>query len=157
MENSGGWKTYRKFGEKPLPKNVFGPPTYDTFSPPLFWRLSVSSLKRKRHRPDQRSPTPISEASRSGFGEHALQYVFPPPPKFTRYVLPPPQPLPNFVVAPRYLLWRHSWCQWLAVLHEPSVAHLFIFARQTCIFPGSPRNLWHVQTRSQRELKSTVC
>ena len=53
VENSGGGETYRKFGEKPLPKNVFGPPTYDTFSPPLFWRLSVISLKRKRHRPDQ--------------------------------------------------------------------------------------------------------
>ena len=50
----GGWKTQGgKIGEKPLPKNVFGPPTYDTFSPPLFWRLSVISLKRKRHRPDQ--------------------------------------------------------------------------------------------------------
>ena len=36
-----------------LPKNVFGPPTYDTFPPPLFWRLSVISLKRKRHRPAQ--------------------------------------------------------------------------------------------------------
>ena len=47
VENSGGWKTYRKFGEKPLPKNVFGPPTYDTFPPPLFWRLSVISLKRR--------------------------------------------------------------------------------------------------------------
>ena len=72
MENSGGWKTYRKFGEKPLPKNVFGPPTYDTFSPPLCWRLSVISLKRKRHRPDQpqflRPPKVV-------FGEHTLQYV----------------------------------------------------------------------------------
>ena len=48
-----GGEAYRKFGEKPLPKNVFGPPTYDTFPPPLFWRLSVISPKRKRHRPDQ--------------------------------------------------------------------------------------------------------
>ena len=48
-----GWKTYRKFGVKHLPKNVFGLPTYDTFSPPFFWRPSVISLKRKRHRPDQ--------------------------------------------------------------------------------------------------------
>ena len=36
-KTQGGWKTYRKFGEKPLPKNVFGPPTSDTFPPPFFW------------------------------------------------------------------------------------------------------------------------
>ena len=53
VENSGGWKTYRKFGVKPLPKNGFGTPAYDTFSHPPFLRLSVISLKRKRHRPDQ--------------------------------------------------------------------------------------------------------
>ena len=35
-KTQGGWNTYRKFGEKPLPQNVFGPPTYNTFSPPSF-------------------------------------------------------------------------------------------------------------------------
>ena len=95
VENSGGWKTYRKFGEKPLPKNVFGPPTYDTFPPPpFFWRLSVISLKRKRHRPDQpqflRPPKVVLEST--------LCSTFSPPPKFTRYVLPPPQPLPNLLL-----------------------------------------------------------
>ena len=36
VENSGGWKTYRKFGVEAITKNVFGPPTYDTFPPPFF-------------------------------------------------------------------------------------------------------------------------
>ena len=116
VENSGGWKTYRKFGEKPLPKNVFGPPAYDTFWPPPFLaRLSVISLKRKGHRPDQSQFQSV--LSKTGFGEHTLQYVFPPP-KFTRYVLPPPQPLPNkrcpgtrfkmlsFGASP--MLWKHG-------------------------------------------------
>ena len=75
-KTQGGGKTYRKFGEKPLPKNVFGPPTYDTFSPPLCWRLSVISLKRKRHRPDQpqflRPPKVVLEST--------LCSTFPPPP-----------------------------------------------------------------------------
>ena len=85
MENSGGWKTYRKFGEKPLPRNVFGPPTYDTFSPPFLATLCHFPLKKEA----PTRPTPISEASKSGFGEHTLQYVSPPP-KFTQYVLSPP-------------------------------------------------------------------
>ena len=74
VENSGGWKAYRKFGEKPLPKNVFGPPTYDTFSPPpLFWQLSVISLKRKRHDQPQflRPPEVVLEST--------LCSTFPPP------------------------------------------------------------------------------
>ena len=86
VENSGGWKTYRKFGEKPLPKNVFGPPTYDTFPPPLFWRLSVISLKRKRHRPDQpqflRPPKVVLEST--------LCSTFSPPPPNSRDTFCPP-------------------------------------------------------------------
>ena len=39
VENSGGWKTYRKFGEKPLPKNVFGPPPTIRFPPPFLATL----------------------------------------------------------------------------------------------------------------------
>ena len=42
-----GWKTYRKFGEKPLPKNVFGPPTYDTFPPPFFGDSLSFPLKER--------------------------------------------------------------------------------------------------------------
>ena len=54
VENSGGWKTYRKFGVEPLPKNVFGSPHLPYVSPPPpFCRLSVISLTRKRHRTDQ--------------------------------------------------------------------------------------------------------
>ena len=93
VENSGGWKTYRKFGEKPLPKNVFGPPTYDTFSPPLSWRLSVISLKRKRHRPDQPQFLRPSKVVL----ESTLCSTFPPPPQFTRYVLPPLSRCPSLV------------------------------------------------------------
>ena len=92
MENSGGWKTYRKFGEKPLPKNVFGPPTYDTFSPPPFL-ATLCHFPYKKEAPTR--PTPISEASKSGFGEHTLQYVSPPPPNSRDTFSPPPQPLPN--------------------------------------------------------------
>ena len=47
VENSGGWKTYRKFGEKPIPKNVFGPPTYDTFPPPFFGDSLSFPLKER--------------------------------------------------------------------------------------------------------------
>ena len=92
----GGWKTQGggkhtvNSAKNPSPKTFLDAPPTIRF-PPLFWRLSVISLKRKRHRT---RPTPISEFSKSGFGEHTLQYVFPPP-KFTRYVLPPPQPQPN--------------------------------------------------------------
>ena len=94
MENSGGWKTYRKFGEKPLPKNVFGPPSYDTFRPPLFWRRSVISLKRKRRRPDQpqflRPPKVVLEST--------LCSTFPPPHIHAiRFPPPPPQPLPKYM------------------------------------------------------------
>ena len=41
VENSGGWKTYRKFGEKPLPKNVFGPPPPTIRFPPPFFGDSL--------------------------------------------------------------------------------------------------------------------
>ena len=54
VENSGGWKTYWKFGVKRLPKNVFGPPTYDTFPPPFFGD-SLSFLLKERGT-DQTNP-----------------------------------------------------------------------------------------------------
>ena len=74
----GGWKTYRKFGVKPLPKNVFGPPAYDTSSPPPPpFLATLCHFPQKKEAPTR--PTPISEASKSGFGEHTLQYVSPPP------------------------------------------------------------------------------
>ena len=44
------------------------------------------SLKRKRRRPDQ----PHSEAFKSGFGEHTLQYVPPPPQIHVMCFAPPP-------------------------------------------------------------------
>ena len=85
VENSGGWKTYRKFGEKPLPQKRFWTPPPTIRFPPPFWRLSVISLKRKRHRPDQpqflRPPKVVLEGTESS--------TFSPPPKFTRYVCPP--------------------------------------------------------------------
>ena len=87
VENSGGWKAYRKFGEKPLPKNVFGPPPPTTrFPPPFFWRLTVISLKRKRHRPDQpqflRPPEVVLESTLCG--------TFSPPPNSHDTFCPPP-------------------------------------------------------------------
>ena len=54
-KTQGGGKTYRKFGEKPLPKNVFGPPTYDTFSPPPFFGDSLSFPLKERGT-DQTNP-----------------------------------------------------------------------------------------------------
>ena len=81
-----GGKTYRKFGEKPLPENVFGPPHLRYVFPPLFWRLSVISLKRKRHRPDQpqfpRPPKVVLEST--------LCSTFPPPPPNSRDTFSPP-------------------------------------------------------------------
>ena len=69
--------------QKNPPQTRFWTPHLRYVSPPLlFWRLSVISLKRKRHRPDQpqflRPPKVVLES-----------------PQFMRYVLPPPQPLPN--------------------------------------------------------------
>ena len=66
-------------------ENVLDPPAYDTFLSP-FWRLSVISLQRKEA---PTRPIPISEASKLGFGEHALQYVFHPPQiRLTRFASP---------------------------------------------------------------------
>ena len=90
VENSGGWKTYRKFGEKPSPKTFLDPPPTIRFPPPLFWRLSVISLKRKRHRPDQpqflRPPKVVLEST--------LCSTFSPPQIHAIRFAPPPQPLP---------------------------------------------------------------
>ena len=47
MENSGGWKTYRKCGEKPLPQNVFGPPHLRYVFPPLFGDSLSFPLKER--------------------------------------------------------------------------------------------------------------
>ena len=85
-KTQGGGKTYRKFGEKPLPKSVFGPPHLRyVFPPPLCWRLSVISLKRKRHRPDQpqflRPPKVVLEST--------LCSTFPPPPNSRDTFCPP--------------------------------------------------------------------
>ena len=84
VENSGGWKTYRKFGEKPSPKTCLDPPPTMRFPPP-FWRLSVISLKRKRHRPDQLRFLRLQK----WFGEHTLQYVSPPPNSRDTFCPPP--------------------------------------------------------------------
>ena len=87
-ETKGGGKLREGGGEhtiKPLPKNGFGPPTYDTIPPPLCSR-SVILLRGNGHRPDKshflRPPKVVLEG--------ALYSTFPPPPKIARYVLPPP-------------------------------------------------------------------
>ena len=72
---------------KPLPKNGFGPPTYDTFPPPPLCSRNVITLRGNGHRPDQshfRSPPKLVL-------EGTLYGTFPPPPpKIARYVSPPP-------------------------------------------------------------------
>ena len=78
----GGWKTQRggkhtvNSAKNPSPKTFLDPHLRYVSPPPFFWRLSVISLKKKEA---PTRPTPTSEASKSGFGEHTLQYVFPPP------------------------------------------------------------------------------
>ena len=47
VENSGEWKTHRKFGVKPLPKNVFGPPHLRYVPPPLFGDSLSFPLKER--------------------------------------------------------------------------------------------------------------
>ena len=86
VENSGGWKTYRKFGEKNPPQKRFWTPHLRYVSPPpLFWRLSVISLKRERHRPDQphflRLPKVVLEST--------LCSTFSPPPNSRDTFCPP--------------------------------------------------------------------
>ena len=78
-KTQGGGKTYRKFGLKPLPKNVFGPPAYDTFPPPppFFGRLSVISFKKKEA---PTRATPISELQKWFWRAHSAVRFPPPPP-----------------------------------------------------------------------------
>ena len=51
-KTQGGGKHTVNSAKNPSPKTFLDPPPTIPF-PPLFWRLSVISLKRKRHRPDQ--------------------------------------------------------------------------------------------------------
>ena len=118
-KTQGGRKTYRKFGEKPFPKKRFWIPHLRYVSPP-FWQLSVISLERKRHRPDQpqflRPPKVVLEST--------LCSTFPPPPKFTRYVLPPPS-------AAAQLERASALINWVGIL---SVLHRRIFGNRGRIF-----------------------
>ena len=91
---SGGWTTYHGFWRKTPPQKRFWTPHLRYVSPPL-WRLSVISLKRKRHRPDHpQFLTPPKVVLESTL---CSTFPPPPPPKFAWYVLPPPQPLPNSI------------------------------------------------------------
>ena len=74
MENSGGWKNIPSIRRKTPPQKRFWTPHLQYVSPPFFG--DSLSFPFKKEAPTR--PTPISEASKSGFGEHALQYVFPP-------------------------------------------------------------------------------
>ena len=92
----GGWKTQGggkhtvNSAKNPSPKTFLDPPPTIRFPPPPFWRLSVISLKRKRHRPDQpqflRPPKVVLESTLCGTFHsrqiHAIRFA-------------PPQPLPN--------------------------------------------------------------
>ena len=73
-----------KHTAKPFPQNVFGPHTYDTFSPSPFGD-SVISLKGKRHRPDQpQSLRPLKVGLESTF----CSIRFPPPNSRDTFCLP---------------------------------------------------------------------
>ena len=86
VENSGGWKTYRKFGEKNPPQKRFWTPHLRYVSPPPLFLATLCHFPQKKEAPTR--PTPISEASKSGFGEHTLQYVSPPQIHVIRFAPP---------------------------------------------------------------------
>ena len=87
----GGWKTQGggkhtvNSAKNPSPKTFLDPPPTIRFPPP-FLRLSVISLKRKRHRPDQaqflRPPKVVLEST--------LCSTFPPPPPIHAIRFAPP-------------------------------------------------------------------
>ena len=92
----GGGKLGGGGGEhtvKPLPKTSLDPPICDTFPPPPFWRLSVISLKGKRHRLDQPQFLRPSKVVL----ESTLRSTFPPPPQIhvIRSAPPPPSRCPK--------------------------------------------------------------
>ena len=104
-KTQGGGKHTVNSAKNPSTKTFLDPPTYDTFSPPLFWRLSVISLKRKRHRRDQpqflRPPKVVLEST--------LCSTFPPPPPNSRDTFCPPPPLSRCPKPPSSLRRRGSW------------------------------------------------
>ena len=87
-KNKRGWKTQGrgKHTIRPLPKNGFGrpPPTYDTFPPPRLFTQCHFPLRERA----QTRPIPLSEASKTGFGGHALWYVFHPQNRTMRFASP---------------------------------------------------------------------
>ena len=90
VENSGGWKTYRK-----LPKNVFGPPTYDTFPPPPFGDSLSFPLKERGA--DQTNPNFWGLQKWFWRAHSRVRFPPPPPPQIHVIRFPPPQPLPNLL------------------------------------------------------------
>ena len=93
VENSGGGEH-----KNPSPKTSLNPPTYDCFPPPLFWRLSVISLKERGTR--QTNPNFWLRRPPKAVLESTLCSTFPlppsgaPPPNSRDTFCPPPQPLP---------------------------------------------------------------
>ena len=83
VENSGEGKTY----DKPSPKTVLDPPTYDTFPlpPRLFTPCEFPLRKRAQSR-----QIPLSEASKTSFGGGTLRHVFHLPKNRTIRFAPPP-------------------------------------------------------------------
>ena len=79
VENSGKGKTYHKTTPQ---KRFWTPSPMIRFLPPFVHTMSFSLREWAQTR-----PIPLSEASKTGFGGHALWYVS--PPKIARYVLPP--------------------------------------------------------------------
>ena len=81
---------------KPLPKDGFGPPTYDTFSPPVCSR-HVIFLRGNGHAPDQ---SHCLSPPKPGFGGHALYYVCATPKSHNTFRPPPPPTVSQILEAP---------------------------------------------------------
>ena len=84
-KTQGGWKTYRKFGVKPLPKNVWTPPPTIRF-PPLFG-ISVSFPLKERGT-DQTNPN--FWGLQKWFWRAHSPVRFPPPPQMHVIRFAPP-------------------------------------------------------------------
>ena len=82
----------------PTQKRFWTPPPTIRFPPPFL--ATLCHFPQEKEAPTR--PTPIPEASKSGFGKHTLQYGSPPPPPNSRDTFcgfcPPPQPLPKLLI-----------------------------------------------------------
>ena len=161
MAHPARHKDRPRFSVKPLPKKFFGTPHLRYVFHPLLWRLSVVSLKKKRHRPDA---SPILRPPKAVLESTLRSTLCPPPPNWRDTVLPPPpppQPLPNpnllkFDIfenpygAPRPTESQnpHSNKKKIPKFQKPRS-----FPKSKCSFPKSKRSL----PKSKRSFPKTKC